>query len=251
MQNQSNSNWADNRATDGQQLAVLSRHEQVAARIAEGIRVGRFLPGQRLPSERVLAEELGVGRAAVREAIASLQLLEVVDTRQGAGSFVAGDAVSRLMASSLPAVRADTSPSALLDARLLLEPGIAAAAAASASGHDSLMEHLLGRMDEVDDYSDPQHRLTWDECDRLFHRQIAVMAGNEVLLSLSDVVAATMEESLWKRLRDDSIAVNGRMRLHAAEHRLIYEAIVRGDATAAAFFVREHLLRVRRYMALD
>ena len=60
-----------------------------------------------------------------------------------------------------------------------------------------------------------------------------------------------MDQPLWQRLRDDSIARPGRARIHAAEHRMIYEAIVDGDADAAAFYATQHLERVRRYMTTD
>ena len=75
--------------------------------------------------------------------------------------------------------------------------------------------------------------------------------ANPVLLALADHVAALMDQPLWQRLRDDSIARPGRARIHAAEHRLIYAAIVDGDADAAAFYATQHLERVRRYMTLD
>jgi DNA-binding FadR family transcriptional regulator len=90
----------------------------------------------------------------------------------------------------------------------------------------------------------------WNECDRLFHRQIAVMTDNPVLVALADHVAAVMDQPLWQRLRDESVAVTGRARLHAAEHRMIYEAIVGADPEAAAFFATQHIQRVRRYMTL-
>ena len=54
-----------------------------------------------------------------------------------------------------------------------------------------------------------------------------------------------MDQPLWQRLRDDSIAEPGRMRIHAAEHRMIYEAIVAGDAEAASFYSVQHINRVR------
>ena len=60
-----------------------------------------------------------------------------------------------------------------------------------------------------------------------------------------------MDQPLWQRLRDDSIARPGRARVHAAEHRMIYEAIVDGDAAAASFYATQHLERVRRYMTTD
>ena len=72
-----------------------------------------------------------------------------------------------------------------------------------------------------------------------------------MLLGLADEVAALMDQPLWQRLRDDSIARPGRARIHAAEHRMIYEAVVDGDADAAAFYATQHLERVRRYMTHD
>jgi DNA-binding GntR family transcriptional regulator len=59
-----------------------------------------------------------------------------------------------------------------------------------------------------------------------------------------------MDEPLWRRLRDDSIAVPGRTELQLAEHRLIAAAVAEGDAELAAFHATEHINRARRYMAL-
>jgi DNA-binding GntR family transcriptional regulator len=72
-----------------------------------------------------------------------------------------------------------------------------------------------------------------------------------VLLALAEEIAAHMDEPLWQRLRDESVATPGRTRLHAAEHRMIYDAIVDGDGAAAEFYATQHINRVRRYMTLD
>ena len=103
----------------------------------------------------------------------------------------------------------------------------------------------------MDHAADDADGAVWNEGDRLFHRQVAVMTDNPVLIALADHIAAVMDQPLWQRLRDDSVAVPGRARLHAAEHRMIYEAIVDGDPEAAAFYATEHIQRVRRYMTLD
>jgi DNA-binding FadR family transcriptional regulator len=71
------------------------------------------------------------------------------------------------------------------------------------------------------------------------------------VLDLADRIAAVMDEPLWQRLRDDSIAVPGRTTLHLAEHRMIYEAIAEGDSDAAELYASQHIRRVRRYMTLD
>src|SRR5919107_311148 len=227
-------------------LIQPQRYERIADRLSADIRAGRLAPGERLPSERQLARRLEVGRASVREAIGALAVRGVVETRAGSGSFVAADALERLAPSGELALH-DAGPFDLLEARLLLEPGVAALAAARAR-RDPEAEQLLDLMDAAEAGGD---RARWNDGDRRFHRRLAALTGNAVLLGLADQVAALMDQPLWQRLRDDSIAVPGRARVHAAEHRMIYEAIVEGDAASASFYATQHLERVRRYMTLD
>src|SRR4051812_50036080 len=217
----------------------LQRYEQVAERLAAEIGSGALAPGKRLPSERELARTLEVSRASVREAIGALQVQGVVETRPGAGTFVS----ARPPASEEPPH--DASPSAVLEARAQLEPAVARLAAARAQ-RDPAAENLLAAME-----AEPVDIAVWNTSDRLFHRQLATMTGNPVLLAFADHVASLMDQPLWQRLRDDSIAVPGRTRLHVAEHRMIYEAIVAGDAEAAAFYSLQHINRVRAYMELS
>ena len=224
------------------------RYERIAARLAAEIGAGAFAPGERLPSERDLARRLGVGRASVREAIAALQVQGVVETRPGSGSFVADGAAERVpTAEPLPH---DASPSAVLEARELLEPAVARLAA-ERGRRDPRAEELLAAMEAAADPADPDARQVWNESDRLFHRQVAAMTGNPVLLGIADHVAGLMDQPLWQRLRDDSIATPGRTAVHLAEHRLIYEAVAERDPGAAAFHAAQHVRRVRRYMSLD
>src|SRR4051812_5929963 len=76
-------------STDRTPFPPLQPSEQVAERLAADIRSGLLARGERLPSERDLARTLDVSRASVREAIASLQVQGVVETRPGAGTYVA------------------------------------------------------------------------------------------------------------------------------------------------------------------
>ena len=136
-----------------------------------------FAPGERLPSERELARTLEVSRASVREALAALQLRGVVETRKGAGTFVSGRPPA---AETQPH---DASPSAVLEARAQLEPRVARLAAARAQ-RDAVAEKLLAAME-----AEPVDIATWNASDRLFHRQLAAMTGNPVLLAFADHVA--------------------------------------------------------------
>ena len=226
--------------------AEPQRYERIADRIAAEIRAGRLEPGARLPGERELARRLEVGRASVREAIGALQLRGVLETRPGSGSFVAADALERLAPGAELSAH-DAGPFDLLETRLLLEPGVAALAARRGR-RDAETERLLDAMDAAEAEAD---RSDWNEGDRRFHRRLATLTDNPVLFALAGEIAELMDQPLWQRLRDDSIAISGRTRIHVAEHRMIYEAIVAGDAEAAAFYSTQHINRVRAYMELS
>lgn len=231
----------------------LQIYEQVSEKIRAEIRSGRFLPDARLPSERELAALFGVGRPAVREAIGALQNEGLVTTKRNSGTYVTSTA-AQLLASASSAETAgaglasDFSPSATLDVRLILEPAIARRAAAHKK-RDLQAEHYLSQMETLTDVSDAEERALWNNSDRLFHRQLAVMTGDALLIKIAEEIAATMDQSLWKRLKDDGIHDPTRIRLYVAEHRLIYEAIVTGNADAAAFYVEQHIHRVQRDIA--
>ena len=224
-------------------------YEQVADQIRAGIQAGLYAEGSRLPSERDLAQRLKVSRPAVREAIGALQNEGMVVTRHGSGTYVADTLAHRPPEPSLShsdvVAEADFSPVGTLEVRMLIEPAIARLAARRAQ-RDVLAEEYLEGMANVKDITDPAQQALWSECDRLFHRQLAVMTGDILISKIAEEVNKTMAQPLWNRLRDDGIYDPDRIQLYAAEHRLIYEAIVTGDEEAAAFYVEGHLKRVHR-----
>lgn len=236
---------------------IRQRYEQIADHLAAEIAAGRLAPGERLPGERELAQQLEVGRASVREALAYLQLQELIVTRRGSGSYVADDAPERIARrgddgdGAGPAAVPDAGPAAVLQARLITEPPVARLAAQAAPHPTEQLTRLLAEMDASMDPADPAQRRRWSDADRTFHREIAVLTGNPVIVAMADRLAGTMDEPLWRRLRDESIAVPGRTTLQLAEHRLIAASILEGDADAAELHARQHIQRARRYMALE
>src|SRR4051812_38906636 len=136
--------------SDDRTFRPLQRYEQVAERLAGDIRSGALAPGARLPSERELARTLEVSRASVREAIASLQVQGAVETRPGAGTFVAARPPA---AEDQPH---DASPSAVLEARAELVPAVARLAA-TRGRRDAVAENLLAAMD-----AEPVDIATWN-----------------------------------------------------------------------------------------
>jgi DNA-binding FadR family transcriptional regulator len=234
----------------GAEFRPLQIYEQVAAKLRAEIRAGQFEAGARLPSERELAARFKVGRPAVREALGALANEGLVRTRRNSGTYVADDAAHRAAAVNAagPAEAADYSPTATLGVRLILEPAIVRLAAARRK-RDRLAEHYLEQMELIVDVSDPAQQALWNESDRLFHRQLAIMTGDALIVKIAEEIAATMNQPLWRRLQEDGIHDPARIRLYVAEHRLIYEAIIDGNADAAAFYAEQHIHRVQRDIA--
>jgi DNA-binding FadR family transcriptional regulator len=223
-------------------------YEQIVERIKREIADGRLQPGARLPSERDLAQALQVSRPSVREAVAALQNAEILETRHGAGSFVS-ERAPELVLKETAAGMFDASPLALLDVREILEPEIAARAA-KAARCDQLIERLLDEMDQITGLDDRLERRRWSDADRAFHRQIATMTGNPIIEEFAEQVRRFMDQPLWQRLRDEATNRPHRLRIYAAEHRLIYEAIVSGSVEQSRTYAVEHVRRVRSDMAL-
>lgn len=228
-------------------------YEQVADVIRSGIVGGTFPNGSRLPSERELALRFGVSRPAVREAIGALQNEGHVFTRHGSGTYVTAadeamaDGKNKVPSSEVEG-NADISPTSILDVRMLIEPAIARLAARH-KARDPMAELYLQQMSDVKDIDDPAQQAAWSTSDSLFHRQLAVMTRDALVVKIADEIAKTMDQPLWQRLRDDGIYDAQRIQLYVAEHRLIYEAVVSGDGDAAAFYIEGHLKRVRADIA--
>ena len=107
-------------------IRKVQLYEQISERIIERIRLGAWAAGQRLPAERELARVFAVSRPSLREALGALQMLGVVETHHGSGTWVAKNALDVL--ATRPAADAldfGVSPVALLEARALFEPTIA------------------------------------------------------------------------------------------------------------------------------
>ncbi len=230
-------------------LKLPQLYEEISARLRAEIVAGRWGAGARLPSERDLAQDLEVSRPSVREAIAELKNQGVLETRPGSGSFVAADALDLIAAREGSSDSADASPLALIQARLCYEPEVAALAAARGQ-RDSVAEALLDEMDTISAVDDAGQRLRWSEADRRFHQQIALMTGNAVIASVAGTAMEAMDQPLWRRLRDEGLSEPTHVRLYAAEHRFIYDAIVEGDPEGARLYAERHLQRVRRHMDL-
>jgi DNA-binding FadR family transcriptional regulator len=224
-------------------------HEKVSKAIVDQILVGLLPAGQRLPSVRDLARALDVSRPSLREALGALQTLGIVETRHGSGSWISSDALDALAHHPDGALDLGVSPVRLLEARFVIEPSIAAIAA----DHfvpDRELDRLIAMMDAARDWENPAHRATWSDGDRWYHQRIATHTHNAVLVATADYIASVQAQALWRRLRDDTFTVPGRIPHAIEEHQRNYAAIVDRRPEAAADAAREHLEAIRDSMGL-
>jgi GntR family transcriptional regulator, transcriptional repressor for pyruvate dehydrogenase complex len=216
-------------------------HEEVAKQI-ERLIVQKLHPGDKLPAERELAELLGVSRSSIRDAIRRLEIVGLVEPRQGAGTVVREISTATLV-SPLANVIAHRRQlvGELLDFRRMLEPPLAARAATHASnGEIAGMDEILRRQDK----KVRQGELAVEE-DTEFHYRIALASGNSVVLKVMDVVMDLLRET-----RSRSLQTEGRPQKSLAGHKRILAAMKRHDASAAETAMRAHIQDVEK-MVLD
>jgi GntR family transcriptional regulator, transcriptional repressor for pyruvate dehydrogenase complex len=169
--------------------------EATINRFIQMIGEGYWLPGERLPSQKELATDLGIGVSSLREALQSLQAMGILEIKQGDGTFVTEEpyqAVQRLLALSLSLVDLDIP--ALFDARFVLESGLAYFAAIRATNEqiNLLFENLSEQRQAIE-----ENRLDdADEADIAFHRLIAEIAGSEFLRQVDVPLYNALERSL-------------------------------------------------------
>jgi len=207
-------------------------YEGVAKQI-ERLILKKLQPGDKLPSERELAEMLRVSRSSIRDAIRSLELMGMVEPRQGAGTIVreiSSGSLTNPLANALK--RKEELIGELLDFRMMLEPQLAARAAIRVSDEEvAELEEILERQEK---------RLRGGEStigeDSEFHYAIALASGNSVVLKVLDTLMDLLRDS-----RERSLQVEGRQHKSLAGHRRILSAIKRRDSEAAKVAMRRHI----------
>jgi GntR family transcriptional repressor for pyruvate dehydrogenase complex len=213
-------------------------YHQIADQLRELIRQGRYDVGSRLPPERELAQQLGVSRPSVREALIALEIAGCVEVRMGAGIYVrgSGDAAD---AGSL-----GESPLELMQARVVLEGGLMPQACARATP-DGLAAVRAAIDDMRDAIAAGKSAL---DADRRFHQAVAALAGNSVLERL-------VGELFNGRYSPMSLQLSALADTHQnwedalREHERVLHALEAHDPLAAQAAMRVHLFNAQERWA--
>jgi GntR family transcriptional repressor for pyruvate dehydrogenase complex len=213
-------------------------YEQIVQQIEESVLKGTLKPGDQLPAERELAQQLGVSRTAVREAVKTLREKGLVEAYSGRGTFVT-DGTSQAARQSFDLMvkvgQQEGSPH-LAELRLILEPGIAGLAAARIQEPEIVaMREAVAIMNRAQ--KDPG---AYIEADLDFHLALAEAAANPLILSLIDSIVGLLRE---QRIR--IFNVEGGPQRGQIHHKRILDAVERHDAEMAQEAMRAHLEQVR------
>jgi len=209
-------------------------YEQVADRMQETIAANQLQPGIQLPTERELAEQLGINRTTVHQALGLLQQRGIVEMKVGSGTYVI-DMPNSVVADSIKRyfVFGNCTVDDIIQLREILEPGLAALAAEQATDADlTELGNLISRGEEHFISGD---WATYAATDAAFHEVLAAATHNELIVAISAALHNLM--SNW-------LNTDGRNRLlvdSPASHRMVYEGVAARDPQRAREAMAVHL----------
>lgn len=193
---------------------------------------GGASPGARLPTERRLADELGVTRAAIRLALSYLEAEGRVSREVGRGTFVRATADATGAAD-------DVGPWDVMTARELFEPQVVPLVVAHATARDfAELDRCLRGGEAADSVEE------WEQWDAAFHRAVVVASHNRLLLRMYESIEAARHGPLWGNLKQSNDSPDRRV-VYRADHRRIVDALRARELERALEETRTHLERVR------
>ncbi|MDQ0427439.1 DNA-binding FadR family transcriptional regulator [Planomicrobium stackebrandtii] len=199
-------------------------------------------PGDRLPSERDLASLFGVSRTSVREALKRLESKNILEIRQGGGSFLAvskRDTLGNELRTHIDETHAQLIDE-MLELRRAFEVEAASLAAKRATSENlEAIKHVLTQMAEATD--DPELGV---QADLDFHLQVAYATKNQLLIDLMETLANRMEENI-RATRRQRFTDSSRHLDTLKEHEEIYLAIAGGNSDLARQLMDKHISRIR------
>jgi len=207
-------------------------YERVAAEIRRALNSGRYAVGDRLPSERDLAQRYGVSRPTVREAIIALELDGLVEVRTNSGVYV-----TAINPRGGELAQTDVGPFELLEARRMFEGEICSLAAQLID--DERVARLRGLVADMESAD----MMAAEAADREFHLEIARATQNSAMEKTVSMLWDARDQSPQYRLLSDKVRAAG-VAPAVSEHGRVVDALARRDSDAAREAMREHLGRV-------
>lgn len=224
------------------EIAPVSKRalpEQIVRQLVGLVKSGQLKPGDRLPAERALAEELGVGRPTLREALRALQLLGILDIRHGGGVFVAELQPDTLLGPLHLFLSLDHhNLGTILEARKVIEGALLAFVAKTID--DRVIKKLQANLDRLEQVVNESRRgkvdaARFNKLAQEFRAVIESAVTNPIL------VRAVKSLDLLSAATRDRLARSGSLERLLENHRRIVEALINHDRYAAQTALEAHI----------
>lgn len=220
-------------------------YEQVIIQIKEMISKGILKKGDKLPSERELVDKLGVSRTSIREALRALEIIGLVESRQGEGNFIMDNFENSLFEPlSVMFMLQKSSTLEIHQVRVMIETETASLAAKNVTDEDiAILQEL------VDKLKNSKNELDRSISDKDFHYKIAKCSGNFLINNILRSVSSLM----------DAFIVNARMvivneeearEILVKQHEDILDALIDRNPEAAVAAMRAHLDCIKQHLIL-
>ena len=222
---------------------------ELVARLSDEITSGRLQPNERLPTEQEMIASFGVSRTVVREAIAALRAEGLVETRQGAGAFVARDMSRRPFRIDPSGLRSIDGVLDVMELRMGIEIEAAGLAADRRTVRDlKAIARSLTAFAEAIDRGEEAIEADYD-----FHRAICEATGNDYFVSFLEFLGRHIIPRRSIRVSQQSErARRSYLKKVLSEHKAIFRAIEAGQPASARTVMRSHLEKGRaRYVKLS
>ncbi len=215
-----------------------------AEQIVEAIQRGDYPLGSKLPSEFELAEQMGVSRPSIREALSALQAMSIIESRPGSGNYVVRLPSSAEEEDTVCLIESETGCHEVMDAREALEPPVAALVAAKRSSEVLLkLDEILDRMRK---YASHDEFETYLDADKEFHVALAEAAGNCLVVAALSPLLNSMDQRVYREFTRQYYLKNvDDLKTVVALHSDVLDAIKRQDGDTAFAKMVEHWTRMR------
>ncbi len=217
-----------------------SLSDEIVAQIIDLISRDVLKPGDRLPPERALCKQFGVGRTSLREALRSLAVMGILEGRIGEGTFVSNNSSKYLEKSLQWGLLLDIKKvQDLIETRLMLESQTAFLAAQRATKEnlreiEQTIHGIEASLDQPEKFLDS---------DLQFHLTIARATQNSILYNLLSMIRSYLQQWIKNSLEEPSThTVEARAQMSLDEHKKILHSLQKGDAQGAQQAMNEHIL---------
>lgn len=217
-------------------IAKRMSTSDVASELRRQIMSVRYHTNERLPSERALAEEFGVARGTLREALRQLEEMGLVERRAGSGTYVVYSESSRTQS-----IVETARPLELVDARFAVEPHMCRLAVLHATERDLMKAENATR--EMEICGGDARRFA--EADAVFHLALAQATHNSLLIWMMEQINEVRGHQQWVKMRQLTLSPKI-IEAYNVQHREILDAIRSRSPEEAARCMRAHLGEARR-----